>query len=149
MNSFLDNFYRHLAIFLVTLNGIDIYISRPLIGPAYPPLLTLVVMLPATIKQALAMNARPVYWFAPGFRAIACTAAGLPTMADERPIYLRCLCIMVAGSETANWRRNPESAQLSIKLSYSPSCLHVAIVLAFHKHNRLPLEQTWPFISFY
>ena len=40
---------------------LDILISRLLIGPAHLPLLTLVVMLPATIKQALALNVRPVH----------------------------------------------------------------------------------------
>ena len=36
-------------------------ISRPFIGSAYPPLLTQAVMSPATMKQALVLNAGPVY----------------------------------------------------------------------------------------
>ena len=51
----------------------------------------LVVMLPATIKQAWALNEGPVHGFAPSFRAIAHVVAGLPTMANERSIYLKCL----------------------------------------------------------
>ena len=51
--------------------------SRPLIGPARLPLLTAVVMLPATIatmKSTLTLYAGQVYWFAPGFSAkqLAC-----------------------------------------------------------------------------
>ena len=48
------------------------YTNRDLlIGPARLPLFTLVVMSPATIKQALALNVGPVQRFAPGFSAIA------------------------------------------------------------------------------
>ena len=51
--------------------------SRPLIGPALMPLLTLVVMLPAAaaaIKQFLALYVGQVYWFVPVFSAkrLAC-----------------------------------------------------------------------------
>ena len=71
----------------------DILISSPLICPACPPLLTLVVMLPATLKQALVLNAGPVYWFAPRFSVIAQASSRPPTMANERSVSLRCLCI--------------------------------------------------------
>ena len=48
------------------------YTNRDLlIGPARLPLFTLVVMSPATIRQALALNVGPVQRFAPGFSAIA------------------------------------------------------------------------------
>ena len=47
---------------------IDIQISRLLIAR---PLLTLVVMAPAIIKQALALNVGQVYCFAPACTAMA------------------------------------------------------------------------------
>ena len=55
-------------------------ISIPLISPASLPAFvdTSSYVSPATIKN-------------PGFRAIADLAAGPPTMAIERSIYLRCL----------------------------------------------------------
>ena len=56
-----------------------------------PPLLTLVVMFPATIKQALALYPGPVYLFFPGYSAITHIAAAAPTMANEQSISLRCL----------------------------------------------------------
>ena len=55
-------------------------------------------MLPAIIKQTLALNAVPVYWFAPGFSTIAQVAAGPPTMAGEWFISLRCLCCLTIWS---------------------------------------------------
>ena len=66
--------------------------KSPLIGLACLPLLTLVVMLPATIKHAMALYAGQVYWFTPRFSAIAHIAAGPPTVANERSISLWCLC---------------------------------------------------------
>ena len=48
-------------ITLTILQPIDIQICRSLIGPARLPLLTLVVLSPATIKQAFVLNAWPVY----------------------------------------------------------------------------------------
>ena len=51
------------------------------------PLLTIEVMSPTAIKQALALNAWPVYWFAP---------AALPRLTNygQWVVYLfRCLCL--------------------------------------------------------
>ena len=48
-------------------------------------------MLPTTIKQALALNTGPVYWFDPRFSAIAQALASPPSMANERSISLRFL----------------------------------------------------------
>ena len=50
---------------------IDIKISGPLIGLSCLPLLTLVVMSPATIEQRLALNVGPVLLICPRFGAIA------------------------------------------------------------------------------
>ena len=44
-------------------------------------------MSPATIKQALALNAGPVYWFDPRFNA---NYSSPPTMSNEWSISLRC-----------------------------------------------------------
>ena len=57
-------------------------------------------MSPATIQQALALNEGPVYSFAPGFSAIAQGAAGLPTMAGEQYISLRCLWLQLSTEES-------------------------------------------------
>ena len=65
-------------------------------------------MSPATIKQALELNAGPVYWFALGFSAIAQAVAGPPTMADEQSISLWCLCLFTSHPLTAKVSAQPD-----------------------------------------
>ena len=62
---------------------------------------------------------------------------------------LICCCpLNQSGNIKANRRWRRISDQMSKKLGYCRSCT-VSIVLAFHKHNSLPLGHIRAFISFY
>ena len=61
-------------------------IHRLLIDPSSLPLLTVVVMLPTTIKHTLALFAGPLFDLAPYEVPWLFSVAGLPTMANEQSI---------------------------------------------------------------